>query len=141
MLLHNCLHCGTPIVKKKRGQKYCKHDCSVESLKIEDRKVNTHRQWNLSSGTVGAIHELVTCVDLMKKGYQVFRAMSPSSLCDLVAYKDNKYMKIEVTTGYVANGRFYFPQKKAERFDTLAIVFNGEVTYTPPLDGEEGESH
>ena len=54
----------------------------------------------LSTATKGAIAELCVATDLMKKGYAVFRALSPNCFCDLVVYKDGISFYIEVRTGY-----------------------------------------
>lgn len=53
----------------------------------------------LSTGSVGAIAEIMVCVELMRCGYDVFRAMSPSSDCDILAVKGEFINKIEVRTG------------------------------------------
>jgi Holliday junction resolvase-like predicted endonuclease len=55
----------------------------------------------LSRGNTGAVSELVVCADLLKKGYEVFRSVSPSSSCDLIVLKDGKTLTIEVRTGCV----------------------------------------
>jgi len=89
---------------------------------------------DLPSGTVGALHELLVCADLMMKGYNVFRAMSPSCSCDIMATKADVIYRIEVTTGikYPSTGRISYPAHKNGRylFDILAVVFhNGEIIY------------
>jgi len=45
----------------------------------------------LSSGTTGAISELVAAADLMRHGYHVFRALSPNCPSDLVIYRTVRY--------------------------------------------------
>lgn len=65
----------------------------------------------IPSGTVGAISELVVCSDLLKTGYSVFRSVSPSCFCDLIAIRDGVVKKIEVRTGYRGvNGKILFPK-------------------------------
>lgn len=44
------------------------------------------QQEALMAGAAGAIGELVAATDLMRRGYHVFRAMSPVSPCDLLVY-------------------------------------------------------
>ena len=44
--------------------------------------------------------ELVIAADLMQKGYDVFRALSPHCFCDLLAVKAGRTIRVEVRTGY-----------------------------------------
>ncbi len=80
--------------------------------------------------------------DLIKKGYEVFRALSPSCSCDLIAKKGSKILRIEVRTGqiYANTGRLSYPKKKIDEQnkDHYAIVINDQVLYEPPL--VEGET-
>lgn len=64
----------------------------------------------LSIGTTGAIGELRVSVDLLIKGYEVFRAVSHSCSCDLIAIKQSRALRIEVrTTSYRKDGTPHFP--------------------------------
>lgn len=56
------------------------------------------RKFGLSNGKVGAISELMVSVDLMKKGFEVYRAVSIHSSSDLVAIKNGKKITLEVRT-------------------------------------------
>ena len=51
-----------------------------------------------TAGTTGAISELKVCVDLMAKGYHIFRSESPCCPCDLVALKNGITLTVEVRT-------------------------------------------
>lgn len=51
---------------------------------------------NLSCGGVGAVGELLVAADLMLKGYDVFRNLSPNGLADLVALKNDRVWRIQV---------------------------------------------
>lgn len=55
--------------------------------------------FGMSSGKIGAIAELVVCADLMRRGYEVFRAMSAASNSDAIAIKNNEIYKFEIRTG------------------------------------------
>lgn len=57
-----------------------------------------YRYKGKTSGTTGAISELRVAVDLMARGYHIFRAESPHCPCDLVAFRDSQMFKIEVRT-------------------------------------------
>jgi len=128
-----CINCGKEIqahkVKKARGQaKYCGSSCQNEYWKKKYAGQNTI--WGISSATVGAINELRASVDLLRRGYSVFRALSPSCPCDLVLLKDGDVFRVEVTTGHnSSNGRLYYPKKDPQLYDILAIVTSDSIIY------------
>lgn len=128
----NCEGCGNVLVLTKHAwnKKFCSTDC----YKL---KVGAKSPFNgISTGTVGAIAELVVSADLMKRGYEVYRALSQSSSCDLLALKNGILTKIEVKTGYTngATGSLSFPKGKM-RADIFAVVDhrNGTITYIPEI--------
>lgn len=93
----------------------------------------------VSPGTVGAIHELIVSADLMRRGYHVFRALSQSSPCDLIAFRESGVLlRIEVkTTVRYASGEIrvltFLPGEK-EKFDVLALVtHDGGLMYVPEI--------
>lgn len=51
-----------------------------------------------TAATTGAISELRVAVELMARGYHIFRAESPNCPCGLIAFKDTQILKIEVRT-------------------------------------------
>jgi len=89
----------------------------------------------LPCGTVGAIAELVVATDLLKKGYDVFRALSPHCSCDLAILKNRKLYRIEVRNGYrLKNGKTCCTNKHINA-DILALYIRVEnlIIYTPEL--------
>jgi hypothetical protein len=82
---------------------------------------------------VGVLSELVVCVDLLQKGYEVFRGVSPSCSCDLAILKNGKLKRVEVTTGHYKKDRTLVAPNhhNAEDFDILAIVSSdgGAINY------------
>ena len=124
-----CKECKNEFLKKQITQIYC-------SLKCRNR-FNGHKSEfsGIPTGTVGAIQELKVSSDLLSKGYEVFRALSPSCSCDLLILKDGKLKRIEVRTAYkTKNGEFYYPDSKLRarlKADILALVVNGEIKYEP----------
>jgi len=132
-----CINCGGEIspakVRRTRGTaKYCDPACQNDHWKKEYAGQNT--LWNLPSGTVGAINELRVAVDLLIRGYSVFRALSPNCPCDLVLLIDHRVFRVEVTTGHrSSNGRPYFPIKDPLRYDILAVVFPDSIVYSTVL--------
>jgi hypothetical protein len=90
----------------------------------------------LSNNSAGAVSELRVCADLLIKGYEVFRAVSPSSSCDVLALKGGKTSRIEVRTSTVMkNGTIAFSKssKDAGRSDHYAAVGENKIHYFPPL--------
>jgi hypothetical protein len=94
----DCLRCKAPYQPAQKHQRYCSGKCRRENLKKVSR--GRYASLGLSSGTVGAISELLVSTDLMLKGYEVFRALSPSSSCDILARKNGQEFPIEVRTGF-----------------------------------------
>ena len=76
---HICRVCGEPF-KGRFNQIYCQICKKRETLKF-----TTSSYPNLCTGTTGAIQELKVSIDLMEKGFDVYRALSPSAKCDLLA--------------------------------------------------------
>lgn len=92
-------------------------------------------------GNKGAAGELIVCVDLMSKGYMVFRAVHPNSPYDLIAVAGDRLFRIEVKIGQKSsNGskrnrrtyRKYFRNNRiVDDYDAIATVHNvTKVTYT-----------
>jgi len=132
-----CEKCGAEF-KGAWNQKYC--------FNPKCRKIHSH--WkeslmkNIPTGTVGTIQELKVSVDLLGKGFQVFRALSPSSFCDLLIYKDGNFFDLEVRTAhkYPGTGKLCFP-KKSIKGKYLALVIDNEIIYQPDFlrTGRRGE--
>lgn len=74
--------------------------------------------------------------DLLKKGYSVFRSVSPSCSCDLIAMKDKKVLRVEVKSGYKnKDGKIQSQKGKQVDYDILAIVLHKEniILYKPAI--------
>lgn len=120
--------------KKKR--KYCSISCRTNFYNKKTKGLNNSCDLNnICAGTLGAVHELVICIDLLKKGYEVFRSVSPACSCDLAIIFEGKLFRVEVTTGsYNCSGNITYPKKNKNKFDILAICFkNGNIIYKPDL--------
>lgn len=76
------------------------------------------------SGTIGAMSELLVCVELLNRGYEVFRAMSPSSSCDLIAFNGASCIRVEVKTSSERNGKHCKPaiKQSSKAYDCLAFM-------------------
>lgn len=135
-----CLQCNSEIKAKNwlgSPRKFCSKDCRITWRRLDYQKLNSGKNPLLKNrcSVIGAIHELEACADLMKRGYEVYRAVSASANCDLVVLKDNKLLRVEVTTGKLyGNGKIYYPPKTKQIFDVLAVViYGGPVHYFPDL--------
>ncbi len=87
--------------------------------------------------SVGASSELKVCADLLDRGYDVFRAVSPQCPCDLIAHKDGRLCRVEVRTGskLTPDTIKYAINKKYDqgRQDIFAVVLPSQIVYSPPL--------
>jgi hypothetical protein len=118
-----CINCGGFIIEPKTNKVYCSDACGAEYRNNNFYTANQRLPIKIKSATTGAAHELVVCVDLMKRGWHVFRAQSPSCPCDLIAMNDNQLLRIEVTTGTIVKHGIAFPKKKDSYiFDFIAVV-------------------
>lgn len=90
---------------------------------------------HLVPSSLGALNELRACVDLMTRGFHVFRAQSPSCPCDLIAMRESVCYRVEVRTARRSkNGRLLYPPRNPSKSDTLACVLpDGVVVYIPDI--------
>ena len=141
-----CEQCGDVIPPERfRNQPaykvmFCSQECGQLNIRqrvdvINEREPNAIR---LNQGTSGAVSELIACVDLMRRGYHVFRAQSPACPCDLVIMKGAHVQRVEVRTGNVnLNGTINYAKHRLEyhEYDILAVVIRGkDIMYIPDLD-------
>ena len=80
-------------------------------------------------GKAGAVSELLVCADLLNRGYEVFRSVSQSCSCDIVAYKDSKYIAIEIRTGTVTYSGYIgysWKDKDVDRSMVVAVVVRND---------------
>ncbi len=93
--IKNCKGCNEKF-EAKTHQLYCSKKCSTDRVNSAFIKSGLE---HIATGTVGAIAELVVSADLMRKGYDVYRALSPSCNADILAIKGSEMKKYEVRTG------------------------------------------
>lgn len=116
-----CEVCSKPFSTQRAWQKYCCYGCRLEKQKGSYASVGEE----LASGTIGTLGELRVAIDLLLKGYDVFRAISPSCSCDLAVLRNSKLIRVEVTTGHYYYGKLRPSSvKKYQRhqYDVLATV-------------------
>ncbi len=130
----SCIQCKGSFRSSWSSSKYCSKQCKTAYYKLlYGRGVIASDK--LPTGTVGAMVELIVSTDLMKKGYSVFRALSPSCSCDLIVLTTHgSLIEIEVKTGYeTEKNRLIFPRKKhREKEGRLYAIWErntGEIFY------------
>jgi hypothetical protein len=124
-----CKNCGENIrVTERSTRVFCSEDCRRAGA-YEDKTLG------LSAGTVGAYSELIASADLLRRGYEVYRAVSPTCSSDLVAIKDGKRLTIEVRTARRSRTGTLHYSTRSFRSDHYALVevAASKVTYEPPL--------
>src|SRR5262249_32283830 len=108
-----CLRCGSSFLTNHPTRKFCSKKCRY-STGVSDIRAN--------SSTIGAIGELVAATDLMRRRYEVFRALSPDSSRDLIALKNSITRRVEVRVGHrLEGGKLQYPTS-IRACDFVAVV-------------------
>ncbi len=123
-----CRQCGRSISEKRqrRHAVFCSTKCRVAGM--EDL---TYYK-NMDKGSVGAMHEMIVCCDLLKHGYNVFRNVAPTGKCDLIIHRfGGSILRVEVTGYRLNRGGIVYPKKEHKGFDILAICVasSAEIVY------------
>jgi PD-(D/E)XK endonuclease len=127
-----CKNCTKSFRNKRLGAKFCSSKC--RNIAWRNNNPLNQYQNKISRSSAGAIGELRVSADLLSKGYNVFRAVSPACPCDLIAMKDGAITRIEVKTAkYNKRGDLYYPKPYSNQFDCLALVLSDGITYQPSL--------
>lgn len=124
----NCVGCGEKIPENRNRQaRYCSARCATAHYRSRHL---TNPSPYLDRPATGAAHELLATIALLQRHYYVFRNVSASGPCDLIAMKDGKLLKVEVgTCQHYSNGKVSF-QKKNQRHDFdlyLSVSSGGQV--------------
>ena len=78
-------------------------------------------------------------MDLMVKGFEVFRALSGGASCDLAVVHNGVLARIEVRTAYrTAKGDIQRNRNGLGRQDHFAWCLPDEIVYEPPLPTPAG---
>ena len=122
-----CLNCGKVIINREGHAKYCGYQCIKEARKKKYPTLSfggLGTNGKIPTSSVGAIAELMVTQDLLRKGYEIFRAISASCSCDLIALKNKKLFRIEVKTVYPKLDGTYstLTWLDSSKFDVLAYV-------------------
>ena len=137
-----CVVCGEsiPRARRARGAKYCSLECRREAYKVKYREANSESRFQeevvLTPNERAAMCELLVAADLMRHGFQVFRALSPGAACNLVAMKAGQVHKVRVKAALRSpTGKLMFPKTTDDEPDIFALVErSGVIYYEPSLD-------
>ena len=124
-----CIICNNKFMTCRKCQLVCGIECRRKYYKQKNKT------FDLSTGKIGAIGELLVSVDLMKKGFEVYRALSSASSSDLIIKKDNKISTIEVRAGRIlSNNEVSYPTNDI-RSDVIAVIILQQniIKYFPDL--------
>lgn len=121
-----CKHCGSEYPPRHGNTRYCGPKCVVASRRARS-PLNPPNE--ISSGAIGAMNELLVCADLTRRGYHVFRAVSPSAPCDLMMLSPaGDKLRVEVKTG---DSLYCIDPSRAEIY---AFVTAEGVQYVPDVN-------
>ena len=127
-----CKFCYKIFKPKRPNNIYCSDKCRGEIARERAYGNRYDYRKKLNRGQMGAVSELIICADLLKKGFYVFRAVSPSCFCDLIVTDGKKTLKIEVKSGRkTKNGVIHFQKNSShlELIDIFAVAFKNSIKY------------
>lgn len=109
--------------------------CSAKCFTIVNRETSgTMAMYpGVAPATVGAIGELKVCVELLARGYEVFKAVSASCSCDLAILVSGHLAQVEVRTGRynTRTGSVVASMPRQMNADIFAIVCKHKIVYRP----------
>lgn len=101
-----CVGCLKDFKTSFPNTKACSNECRQAFA-----KKRTRNMYGIGTASVGTIAEMEVCCEMLKRGYSVFRTVSQSSFCDVVAIKGSEVMMLEVRTGYYCpSGYISYPK-------------------------------
>ena len=117
-----CRVCGGKFNSNIPQKVYCSDSCKHAQYK----NIGGNNA-GIPSGTVGAASELIIAGYLLNKGWAVFRSVSPSCFCDLIAVKDGVTHYIECRTAYKhpTYNTLYYPKNKHADADIFGLLITG----------------
>ena len=137
-----CSICGKRFMfsggRKTNGRNYCGPKCRGKALRLGFTEINSDYGYaeGISSGTIGAMHELIVAADCLKNGLSAFRSVDPYCKVDFLILKGMSPFRLEVTTGSMYGDKIQHPTKELYRFDILAVVFRDwQIRYAAVING------
>lgn len=136
--MQRCPGCQKPVPRlKKFGPRPAVQFCSDACVKNYKLLMGRRKRPPHNTAIVGAMSELTVALDLLERGFHVFRSVAPVSLCDFVIVKPGDTpQRVEVKTAYKSptTGTLTHPKADPATYDILALVVqHREITYIPPF--------
>lgn len=132
-----CKQCRRPFISggSKPGLLYCSSECRHEYERARHYPRSPYKSAGMNPSTTGALSEMRTAVDLMLRGYEVFRPVSPSATCDLIGLRYGILVRFQVRTGWIGAGKLRYAKKDSDegRQDHFAVCLPHEIVYIPGL--------
>lgn len=126
-----CEICNVSFTHQDPQTKVCGKECRKKRMILAYGRERANKI--MSPSTVGAVSEMLIAVDLLSRGYAIFRSLSPSCFCDLIAVKEGRILRVECRTAYKnqLNGTLSFPKKKNGEIDIfgLYVPLSKEIVY------------
>ena len=123
----NCEVCGKAFTPCRSHSKCCSRVCRNKK-NAGDRETFS---LGISSGSVGAVAELMSCAEMLRRGYEVFRSVSPTASCDLILHKDGITYRVEVRTARYANGKLVHPIKGIRSENLFLVTHSDQKVHVP----------
>jgi hypothetical protein len=136
--MRKCWRCGKTLdPNKQETAKFCSSRCGSKR-----HWENVRSDSKAKGSNLGAESELLVSADLLHKGFEVYRNVSPWGSSDLVVKRGSLLFTVEVRTGYLNKKGEPTTSKERMKSDILAIVVNGpRIVYKPELPSVEEKTH
>lgn len=128
--MKQCGFCAAPFTPRTAHHRFCTPACRKSAFTDGERR-GVHRL------TSAAISQTLVTMDLMRRGYAVYRAQSSAYAADLVAIVSDEDTTLRVkvkTLRRRADGSISVPQLPAG-VDILALVVDRQVSYREEKSG------
>lgn len=136
----HCSFCRKALFGGRKDRKFCDNECARQQAKKKWREANPKSPLAaFATGAVAEANEMLVAIDLLQRGYEVYRSAFPAQGCDIVIMRpadrrEDVYVRIEVTSGnYTGSGTLVHPERDPSKYDVMAVVANGRITYKPEL--------
>lgn len=135
----NCRFCSNPLPEKRRPNRvYCNEECARQAMKLAWHMQNPKSALSqFATGTIAEVNTMRVCINLLERGYSVYRAAFPAMPFDIMAGPAfDHWQRVKVTSGSrTTKGTLVHPVKDARRseFDVLAVVTGDGIFYEPEL--------
>lgn len=131
-----CITCGGPIPEEmiRKHAVHCSWACRKRRLR--ERFAIANPTSGLPTSTVGALREMVVSADLLMRGFCVFRSVSPSCHCDLIAMMGEHLIRVEVRTAGRRLDGITWSCHGSNHADLLALCTDDGIRYARCTTGK-----